>query len=196
MATTVGGVRIRALRLAATLALAAATVVVLSSCFPANLLVHPWTPGAQDGASTSAPGGKPALRNAISFTRIDGVPYARLCAPVDVEMETLSESLIDTDPSKGWVDLELSTLSFGRQYAMGTQWDVGKPLPGLKFANGAGQKLDFSKSYWKLDITYADGASDRDVVGRFNALTLVDGTWVDSKGNPESSACADYHPAG
>lgn len=139
---------------------------------------------------------KVPVKRSIAFTRIDGVPYAQLCAPVDVDEQDIYQSLIDTDPSKGWVDLEISTYTDGHTYAKGTRWRVGSLLPGQKVATGS-ETWDFSAGYYKIDLSYLVSpdlidSPDGDVIGKFNAATLTNGEWVDANGNPEPSACADY----
>jgi hypothetical protein len=187
-------------RLAGAVALATVAILTLGSC--SSLTFESFAQSAvrskaetllQFGKNVTAP--EPAsVAGAISFTRIGDADYAQLCVPFEADFQTMSESLIDNDPSKGWVDVFIADSRLDESLPAATEWKLGTAMRGQSVDAGAGQVFDFTQGYFKVDVSHLDpsGSREIEVVGEFRGQDLTNGVWLDAKGNPETSACATY----
>lgn len=127
----------------------------------------------------------------IAFTRVNGVATARLCANLEVDVQVFSQSLVDGDPSSGYYTVVEASSLKKDTFKAGTEWPVGKPLPGEKVGVGAQERPDLSKGYYRIELRNFGTSVYPTVDGTFNAKDLRDGQWLNAKGEPEASACAD-----
>ena len=147
---------------------------------------HPQPTIAPTGTAQSIPGVTTQV-DPISFTQRDGAVYAELCAPIGANWQDLSPPPATSATTDGPTYFDSST---NHRSPAGTEWQLGKPLPGGKILDGGGQHFDFSKGVYSVSLMPSHGGIEID--GSFEASGLVEGKWLNSAGVPEASACADY----